>query len=66
MRAFLVNNTFVYPLIITYAAMNSSGYFTINMKSIHASVQSTTSTTIQGTLHVVAPFAISSVTAATM
>lgn len=66
MRAFLINNANVYPLIITYATMNSSGYFTINMKSIHASVQSTTSSTIHGTLHVVAPFAISSVTAASM
>ena len=52
------------PLIVTDFTVSSS-IFRIYVKSIYASTQSTTSTTVSGTLHVVAPFEISNVTAYT-
>lgn len=62
--AYLFNSTTstVYPLIITSVGVLSS-YFTFYVKSISSSVQSTTSSTVSGKLHVVAPFEITSVTA---
>jgi hypothetical protein len=50
--------TQIYPLILTTVAVSST-YFTVTLKSIFSSTQSTSSTTVSGTLHIVAPFQIS-------
>lgn len=56
------STTYNYPLIvISGIAQPGNSRFVLNAKSIDASVQSTSSTTVSGTLHVVAPFEISSV-----
>lgn len=59
--AYLLSSSVVYPLIVTYVSVNSS-IFMICVKSIFGSTQSTSSTTVSGTLHIVAPFEISTVT----
>ena len=68
LSAYLISSggggTEVKPLIVTDFTVSSS-IFRIYVKSIYASTQSTTSTTVSGTLHVVAPFEISNVTAYT-
>lgn len=50
----------VYPLIIVYSYYGSS-YFTIYVKCLESSVQNTSTATVSGALHIVAPFEISSV-----
>ena len=60
-RAYLLSSSVVYPVIVTYSAAFST-YFTIYIKSIYGNPQGTSSTTISGTLHVVAPFSIANVT----
>ena len=59
--AYLLSSSVVYPLIVTYVSVTSST-FIIFVKSIFGNPQNTSSTTVSGTLHVVAPFEISSVT----
>jgi len=60
-QAYLVSSSYVYPLIVTQSYLASTGDVIFYLKSIHGNPQNTTSTTISGTLHVVAPFEISSV-----
>lgn len=50
----------MYPLVLTQVK-NANTYFGIYIKSIYDDVQDTTSQTISGTLHIVAPYEISSV-----
>ena len=59
--AYLLNQTTAYPLIVTYVYTGASS-FSVTVKAIYASVQSTSTSTISGTLHVVAPFQIANVT----
>ena len=59
-RGYLENGTGVYPLITVYAYVNSYN-FMVHFKSIYASTQATSSSTVSGTLHIVAPFEISNV-----
>lgn len=60
--AYLLNGSTAYPLIVVYA-YTGPGFFSIIVKSIYTSVQATTTSTVSGTLHIVAPFQISNVTA---
>lgn len=60
-RAYLLSSSAAYPVIVTYSAAYTT-YFTIYIKSIYGNPQNTSSTSISGTLHVVAPFDISNVT----
>lgn len=61
LSAYLINSgATVYPLI-TASVIISSGFFTVTFKSINSSTQSTSSDTITGTLHVLTPFEVSSV-----
>lgn len=62
-KAYLVNSAdAVYPLICTYGYAGSSPtYVNIYLKSIQANVQSTSTATVTGTLHIIAPFEINSV-----
>lgn len=56
------NGTIFYPLSVVYVEISTSlGKFNIYVKSFRDSVQSTSSTYVSGTLHIVAPFQISSV-----
>lgn len=57
-------DTAVYPLIVVYFTISSS-VMRIYVKSIYGNPQSTTSSSVSGTLHIVAPFEISNVTAYT-
>lgn len=64
LSAYLISGGAIYPLIIAQLYhVSGNYYFTAQVKSIQGNVQNTSSTTITGTLHVVAPFEISSVTA---
>lgn len=65
LEAYLVSGSITYPLLVTYASVSGT-YFYTHLKSLFGNPQSTTATTISGTLHVVAPFEISNVTAAGM
>lgn len=60
-RAYLINGPNVYPLIVVYIYMQT---YVVNIycKSINASTQGTTSTTVSGTLHIVSPYEVASVT----
>ena len=60
MRAYLQNGTTLYPLLIvqTYP---SSTYAVASVKSFFGNPQNTSSTTVSGTLHFIAPFEISRV-----
>lgn len=49
-----------YPLILTYVAVGTT-VFTVQFKSIYGNPQNTTSTTVSGALHIIAPFEISSI-----
>lgn len=60
-KAYILNAGVVYPLIVTQSNLYTA-YFYCIFKSISASVQNTSSTTISGTLHIVSPFEISNVT----
>lgn len=62
-KAYLINSSdAVYPLIYTYGYVGpSSTYVNIYLKSIKDNVQSTSSSTVTGTLHIIAPFEIDSV-----
>lgn len=62
MSAYLVSGSAVYPLIVTYAYAGSATIHVI-LKCIYASTQASTLSTVTGTLHVVAPFEISSISA---
>lgn len=63
LQAYLANSATVsYPLILTHITVGSTK-FTVQLKSIYGNPQNTTSTTVSGTLHIVAPFEISNVTA---
>lgn len=63
LSAYLISGSTIYPLIITQIyATSGNAYFTMQVNSIQGNVQNTTSTTITGTLHIIAPFEISSVT----
>lgn len=60
-KAYLLSGTsVVYPLIIPYVTVNSTAFY-ITVKSIYGSTQSTSSSTVSGTLKIVAPFEISNV-----
>lgn len=62
-RGYLANTSTVsYPLILTYAGVGATA-FSVQFKSIYGNPQNTTSTTISGTLHIIAPFEISSISA---
>ena len=50
----------MYPLVLTQVK-NANTYFGIYIKSIYDDVQDTTSRTISGTVHIVAPYEISTV-----
>lgn len=63
LKAYLVSSTIIYPLLVTYVSTTSGTYFLAYLKSIEGSPQNTASTAISGTLHIVAPFEISNVTA---
>lgn len=64
LSAYLISGSTIYPLIITQMyAVGGNTYFTMQVNSIQGNVQNTTSTTITGTLHIIAPFEISSVSA---
>ena len=67
LRAYLVNANKVYPLTcelsVAQPSISSPSYVSMWLKSFYGNPQNTTSTTISGTLHIVAPFEISSVTA---
>lgn len=54
----------VYRLIVTSAYVDTNhGYFFVTVKSISSSTQLSSSASVSGTLHIVAPFEIDSVTA---
>ena len=54
-----------YPLIIPRIDLSAgNGYYQVYLKSIFGDPQSTTSTTVTGTLHVVTPFEVSNVVSA--
>lgn len=63
MKLYLDTGTTVYPLIIVSGNTYGTGIY-LYYKSISNSTQSTTSSTISGTLHAVAPFEIASVSSA--
>ena len=60
-KAYLYGSSEVYPLLVVRIYKYTST-FSIYVKSIYDSVQNTSSSTISGTLHLVAPFAITSAT----
>jgi len=60
MRAYLENGTTLYPLMIVQTYPSSS-YAVASVKSFYGNPQNTSSTTVSGTLHFIAPFEISNV-----
>lgn len=60
-RGYLDGGLQFYPLITTYVEKQTS-YFIVYFKSIYGSVQATSTVVLSDTLHIVAPFEISSVT----
>lgn len=56
------SSSVIYPLIATYVSVGSTN-FIVQFKSISGNPQNTSSTTVSGTLHIIAPFEISSVAA---
>lgn len=63
-KAYLIDTYDVcYPLTVSYFSfVPSLGYIKIGLKSHYGNPQNTSSSTISGTLHIVAPFEISNVT----
>lgn len=61
MTAYLNDGLQIYPLIVVNVSFQTT-YLLIYCKSIYTSVQSTSTSSINGTLHIVAPFEIDSVT----
>lgn len=67
LKAYSVVGSVAYPLIVASSTPDTSNSrFYIMLKSLFGNPQGTTSTTVSGTLHIVAPFEISNVTAASM
>lgn len=61
-KGYLLSGNYAYPLINVYSSVSSGTYFFTTFKSIYSNVQGTSTSSISGTLHIVAPFEISNVT----